>query len=58
MLFYYVYGLIDDQWQPVDGKWIPLNEAHTSMALALQKGAAIVGMYTWDGAFMNWSTGL
>lgn len=54
---FYVYGLIDGAWRPIDGKWLALGEANTSMALAIQRGATMIGTYTWDGSNMTWSIG-
>jgi len=57
-MLYYVYGLIDGEWQPIDGKWLELGESQISTSLAYQRGAKTVGMYTWNGTNMTWSTGI
>jgi hypothetical protein len=57
-MLYYVYGLIDNQWQPIDGKWLGIYEARVSGNLAYQRGARLLGMYTWNGTDMTWSTGM
>jgi len=57
-MLYYVYGLIDNQWQPIDGKWLGVDEARVSGNLAYQRGARMLGMYTWNGTDMTWSTGV
>ena len=57
-MLYYVYGLIDGAWQPIDGKWLELGEANISQSLAYQRGANVIGMYTWNGVSMTWSTGM
>lgn len=57
-MFYYVYGLIDNEWQPIDGKWLEWNEASVSVSLAYQRGATTIGMYTWDGVNMTWGAGV
>jgi hypothetical protein len=56
-MLYYVYGLIDGEWQPIDGKWLGLDEARTSTYLAIQRGATAIGTYTWNGTNMTWSIG-